>query len=156
MINAAGRKIIEDAEGLRLEAYICPAGKWTIGIGHTGDVKHGDKITQHQAEVILDLDLQIAEETVRKAVKVELNENQLSALISFVFNIGPGKPGVKDGFVYLSDGRPSSMLERINEARFLAAAEEFPKWVHANGVELPGLVKRRAAERALFLEVVPK
>lgn len=157
--NAAGRQIIMESESLRLQAYLCPAGRWTIGYGHTGDVKQGDTITEHQAEVILELDIDRVEKIVERAVIVTLNTNQFSALVSFAFNIGPGARGVKSGLVTLKDGRPSTLLEKVNSCRFLAAAEEFPRWTNdhdaqGNPVPLPGLVKRRAAERALFLQSI--
>jgi lysozyme len=89
---------------------------------------------------------------VDTAVKCQLNPNQYAALVSFVFNVGPGKKDFKSGFVTLKNGRPSSMLRMLNAQLYRAAAEEFPKWV--NNPPLPGLVKRRAAERALFLQEV--
>src|SRR3954471_9072967 len=108
--NHAGRQLIMDAETLKLEAYRCPVGKWTIGWGHTGDVKPGMKINLHQAEVIFEHDLDVHEQVVTEAVKVPLNSNQFSALVSLVFNIGPGKADVQDGFVTLKNGNPSSIL----------------------------------------------
>lgn len=178
-INEAGRQIVESSESLRLNAYPDPASPrakhkretgtddpklsgapWTIGYGHTGDVHEGDQITEHQAEVLLEYDLESAEEIVTKNVTYKINQNQFSALVSFVFNVGPGKkdsPGKKDGkdgFVTLRDGTQSSMLRRLNAGGPLAASNEFSKWTHAGVVELPGLVKRRAAEKALFLESV--
>ncbi len=152
--NDAGRKIIMDSEGLYLTSYKCPAGIWTIGWGHTGDVQPGMKITKHQAEVILEHDLQRFEEMVDNAVMVPLNANQFSALVSFAFNVGPGAKDKKDGFVMLKSGKPSSLLRKLNASAYLSAAEEFNKWVHGGGKILPGLVKRRAAERALFLTPV--
>jgi lysozyme len=118
---------------------------------------NGKSITKHQAEEILEYDIQRAESIVENAVTVPLNGNQFSALVSFVFNVGHGKRGEKSGFVVLKDGGPSSLLRKLNEGAPLSAAEEFPKWnkgtVDGKLVVLPGLVKRRAAERALFLEL---
>lgn len=146
IINDKGRQIIEQFEGMRLEAYKCPAGVWTIGVGHTGDVKEGMKITQHQAEEIFTYDLQRFEEAVGKLAP-KVNANQFSALVSFAFNLGAEALA------------KSTLLKEINAGRPLNAANEFQKWNKArNGqgvlVVLPGLVKRRAAERALFLEGV--
>lgn len=158
IINDAGRKIIMENEGLRLRAYRCPAGILTIGYGHTGDVQEGHVISKHQAEVILEHDIWCAERIVEQSVKPTLNGNQFSALTSFVFNVGQGKKDVKDGFVHLKSGEPSTLLRKLNARTFLSAAEELLKWtkgtVNGARVELPGLVKRRAAERALFLEMV--
>jgi lysozyme len=150
--NALGVALIKRFEGLSVKAYKCPAGVWTIGHGHTGDVKAGDVITAHQAEAILDVDLDTNERIVSQSVKVPLTENQFSALVSFVFNVGPGVPGKKDGFVFLKSGKPSSMLRKLNAADYGGAAAEFLSWKYAAGRVLPGLVKRRAAERELFLK----
>lgn len=151
-INAAGIGLIKQFEGCQLSAYYCPSGILTIGFGHTGDVKFGQRITQHQADVILDYDLERFEEIVSKAVKTPLTENQFSALVSFVFNVGPGKKDVRDGFVTLKSGRPSLMLTLLNVGNSSGAADQFLRWNKGGGKVLPGLVKRRAAERALFLQ----
>lgn len=157
--NDRGRQIIQEAESLRLKPYRCPAGIWTVGWGHTDPygyveelAKRGGSITKHQAEELLAHDLEESERIVTQAVKVPLNGNQFSALVSFVFNVGPGRKGKKDGFVTLKSGRPSTMLRKLNEGDYAGAAAEFPKWVSAQGVQLPGLVKRRAAEKRLFEE----
>ena len=139
-------EIIKKYEGLRLEAYLCPAGKPTIGWGHTHGVKLGQKISVAQAEVFLDHDYQEARDVVTRLVRVPLNENQVGALVSFVFNLGAGNLSV------------STLLKKINRQDFIGAAKEFDKWVYAtvNGVKqkLNGLIARRAAERALFEEQV--
>lgn len=143
IISDAGRAIIMQNEGLRLEAYNCPAGVCTIGYGHTGDVKPGDKITQHQAEVIFEVDLQRVEAEVSRLAP-KATGPQFSALCSFVFNFGTQALA------------GSTLLRKLNAGQPLSAAQEFDKWVHAkvNGelVVLPGLVKRRAQEKALFLQ----
>jgi len=129
-----------DAEGLRLEAYRCPAGKWTIGYGHTGDVQQHHRITRHQAEEIFEYDLSRFEEGVAKLAP-KATGPQLSACVSLAYNIG------------LSRFEKSTLLKELNAGRVANAAAEFMKWTHAAGKVMPGLVKRRAAERALFLEV---
>lgn len=140
MIDPRARRLIMDAEGLSLTAYVCPAGKLTIGYGHTEGVKRGMVITQHQAEVIFEHDL---DEFERAVVKLAPNATgpQLSAMVSLAYNIG------------LKRFADSTLLKEFNAGRPLVAAAEFLKWTHAAGRVLPGLVKRRAAERALFLEV---
>lgn len=130
-----------DSEGCKLEAYRCPAGIWTIGYGHTGDVKRGDRITQHQAETILKYDLERFERAV-SASAPKANSNQHSAMVSFAFNVGVRALG------------GSTLLRKFLAGDLRGAADEFSKWTHAAGKELPGLVKRRAAERALFLSPV--
>lgn len=147
IINDRGRQIIMENEGCSLKAYLCPAGRWTIGYGHTGNsVVRSLTITQHQADVILESDLKTAEYAVEKACP-KANANQFSAMVSLCFNIGS------------EDFKTSTLVKRFNESGPLSAAEEFPRWCHAGKNEdgsprvLPGLVKRRAAERALFLQV---
>ena len=85
-----GINLIKKYEGCRLTAYKCPAGLWTIGYGHTKNVKSGQKITQKQAENFLKQDLKTFEKGVEKAVKVRLNQNQFDALVSFAYNCGLG------------------------------------------------------------------
>jgi len=136
-INAAGRELIKRFEALRLEAYLCPAGVWTIGWGHTGDVKPGQRITEHQAEAILDVDLDRFERRVAK-VCPRATENQFSACVSLAFNIG------EMAF------QGSTLARKLNAGDVAAASSEFPKWNKSGGKVLPGLIRRRAAERALF------
>lgn len=128
-----------------LKAYLCPVGKWTIGWGHTGDVKLGDKITEHQADVILTLDLLKAETAVARACP-KANGNQSSAMVCLAFNIG------------CEEFAKSTLVAKVAMGMPLAAAAEFLRWNkgHVDGVlvELPGLTTRRAVERALFLEPV--
>lgn len=131
-------EIIRRSEGLYLKAYVCPAGLWTIGYGHTRGVKPGDVITRQQAEELLQSDLQEFEGCVKRAVTVPLTQNQFDALVSFTFNVGCKK------FV------TSTLLKKLNAGDYVGAAAEFDKWVRSNGVVLPGLVRRRKAERELF------
>jgi lysozyme len=138
-INQEGKALIKRFESLQLHAYRCPAGIWTIGYGHTGDVEPHHVITEHQADVVLDLDLAHFEEWV-ESVAPHTNDNQFSALVSFAFNVGTGAAGT------------STLFRYVKEARYGAAADEFLKWTHAAGKVLHGLVTRRAAERLLFLK----
>lgn len=138
-INEAGRDLIRKFEGLRLTAYKCPAGVWTIGYGHTGDVKKGDVITAHQADAILDVDLDKFERGVVNLLDVDVNDNEFAALVSFAYNLGIGALG------------RSTLLKLINAGNKPQAATQFMKWTYAAGKVVPGLVRRRAAERELFL-----
>ena len=133
-----GLDIIKKFEGLKLEAYLCPAGIPTIGWGHTRGVKLGQKISAAQAEVFLDHDYQEAEDAVKRLVKVPLNANQLGALTSFVFNLGEGRL------------MGSTLLRLLNQGEYRLAAKEFDKWVYSGGKKLNGLIARRKAERELF------
>ncbi len=148
------------SEGLRLVAYPDPGSggaPWTLGYGSTLGVKKGDTITLDQAEARLDRDLANAAAVVNSAVTVQLTQGQFDACTDFVLNVGPGRkanpakgdPG-KDGFVYLKNGQPSTLLRKINDGDFAGAAEEFGKWTKGSGKTLPGLVVRAAKRRALF------
>ena len=140
-----GKSIIKYCEGLRLTSYVCPAGKPTIGWGHTYGVKLGRTISEAEAEILLDHDYQQAEDDVLELVTVPLTDNQLGALTSFVFNLGQG------------NFSKSTLLRKINASDFAGAAAEFDKWVYAtvNGVKtkLSGLVVRRKLERSLFEDI---
>lgn len=137
-----GLKIIKDFEGLRLKAYKCSAGVWTIGYGHTSGVKEGDVITKEQAEKYLKKDVISFENTVNGVVKVKLNQNQFDALVSLVFNIGSGA------------FKKSTLLKKLNAGDYDGASEQFLVWVKAGGQTLKGLVNRREQERALFRKEV--
>lgn len=142
-----GVALIKRFEGLELEAYQDIAGIWTIGYGHTGpDVKPGMKITEAEAEALLKKDLKPREEAIERLVKVPLNQNEFDALVSFVYNVG------------VEAFRKSTALKRLNNGDRIGAAEALTWWNKAtvDGVlrEVAGLTRRRAAERALFLEPV--
>lgn len=132
--------LIKEFEGCKLKAYKCPAGVWTIGYGHTEGVKEGDVWTQEKADEILASDVDLFSAGVKRLVRSSLNSFQLGALISFAFNLGLGNLG------------KSTLLKLVNEGKFDLAANEFVKWNKANGQVLPGLTRRREAEKALFLK----
>lgn len=131
---------IQEFEGLRLTAYKCPAGVWTIGFGHTKGVKMGQTITKAQAETLLRGDLLPCEEYVR-GLNLELTQGQFDALVDFCFNLGTAAL------------QRSTLLQKIRtKADELTIRNEFAKWVNAGGVRLQGLVKRRAWEADRFFE----
>ncbi len=136
------KRIIKDFEGLSLNAYLCPAGVWTIGYGHTKGIKQGMKIDHATAERLLDVDIVDVARSIRKLVKVDLNDNQAQALVSFIFNVGAGA------------FEKSTLLRKLNKKDYAGASSEFEKWVYAKGKKLPGLVRRRKAEKDLFNEPV--
>lgn len=138
-INDAGLDLIKKYEGLRLSAYRDPGGVPTIGYGHTKGVVMGTTITQAQAEDFLRADVTLAESNVDRTVKIAMNSNEFSALVSLAYNIG--------GTAFAN----STLVTRLNAGDKAAAAEQFSVWRMDNGKVLPGLVTRRAAERALFL-----
>lgn len=143
-INADGLLVIKSFEGLVLTAYQDSVGVWTIGYGHTSmagppNVYPGMTITAAEAEQILRRDLGIFERGVREALAVDTRSDQFSAMVSFAFNVGLGA------------FRDSTLLRKHNSRDFAGAADEFLRWVYAGGERLPGLERRRKAERALYL-----
>ena len=139
-MSPAGRALVRQFEDTRLQAYRCPAGRPTIGTGHTRGVKMGDSCTVQQADVWLTEDLAEAEADVAQVVKVALSQQQFDALVSFTFNLG-GRALAE-----------STLLILLNKGNARAAAEQFDRWVYSKGEKLAGLVRRRAAEKALFLD----
>lgn len=138
-INQEGLKLVKSFEGLYLEAYLDPVGVWTIGWGATEGVDPGMKITIAQAEEMLQDELEKFETAVADAVKVQINDNQFSALVCFSYNLG-----ARSLF-------ESTLLKLLNEGKFQEAPDQFPRWDKAGGQSLLGLSRRRRAERALFL-----
>lgn len=137
----AGLALIKAHEGCVLSTYRCPANRCTIGYGHAGpDVRPGMRITQERAEELLRQDLAVVEDAISRLVTVPLSQAQHDALSSLVFNIG------------VPAFAKSTMLKLINNKDHTHAAEQFSRWVHVAGTLLPGLVKRRKAEAALFLQ----
>lgn len=134
--------LIKQFEGLRLKAYQDAVGVWTIGYGSTGpDVVPGLQWTQQQADD--DLRRRLKDEFnpgVTAAVRVRISPQQRAALVSLAYNIG------------LAAFRNSTLLRLLNAGDYHGAAEQFAVWRLAGGKVLPGLVKRRAAERDLFIE----
>jgi lysozyme len=133
----------EEFEGRYLTAYLCPAGKWTIGFGHTGpEVKRGMTITSAEADRLLRVDMQSAAYSVSKLVRVSMSQGMFDALCDFVFNLG------QTAFAN------STLLRKLNAGDHAGAAAELPRWnkatVDGKLVELAGLTKRRHAEAEMF------
>jgi lysozyme len=134
--------MIKEFEGLRLEAYLDPIGIPTIGWGQTEGVKMGDVITRSKAEELLMSDiLNTRLPGITRLVKTPINNNELCALISFSYNVGLGALERSTLLKMLNAGQNRSLV-----------ADEFDKWVMGGGIKWPGLVRRRAAEKALFLK----
>jgi len=136
-------------EGCRLTAYPDPGtggAPFTIGWGHTFGVKQGMVCTQEQADRWLEEGLENAAGIVDRWVRL-VNQNQFDALTDFVYNVGPGLPKFRDGFVWLKSGAHSTMLRHLINGELHLAGEEFPKW---NLPPLPGIIARRKAEMDLF------
>jgi lysozyme len=140
-INAKGLELIKSFEGLRLEAYKCPANVWTVGYGSTGPhVKPGLVITPGEAERLLMNDLSRFEAGVAAMVTgAPTSEDEFAALVALSFNIG------------LNALARSTVLRRHKQGNKVGAANAFLMWNKAGGRVLPGLVRRREAERELYL-----
>lgn len=139
--SSTGIELIKQFEGMRLKAYLCPANVWTVGFGKTKGVKKGMVITPSQAEKFLLDDLKEFEDAIAMLVKVPLNQNQYDAIASFIFNCG------------ISAFAGSTLLRELNKKNYTAAANEFIKWCHGGGKIIEGLLRRRKAEKTLFLKV---
>lgn len=134
-----GLRLIKDFEGLRLGAYLCPAGVPTIGYGHTKGVKMGQVITHEQADDYLIEDIAPLERHLNK-LGINFRQEQFDALVSWLFNLGVG------------NFMKSNLLKRIQaDASDEAIAAEFIKWIYAGKTPLAGLKKRRVAEANMFV-----
>jgi lysozyme len=133
-----GLELIKKFEGCKLKSYKCPAGVWTIGYGHTEDVKEGDIVSPQEADKLLRADVFKFEEYVADNVTVKLTQNQFDALVTWTFNLGVGNL------------RNSTMLKKLNNADYTSVPFEMKRWNKAGGKTLDGLVRRRQAESLLF------
>ncbi|MCU4389894.1 lysozyme [Acinetobacter courvalinii] len=143
--SSVGINLISSFEDLKLEAYLCPAGVWTIGFGTTvypdgKKVKKGDTCTAAKAKEYFAHDLSRFEAAVNQAVTVSITQNQFDALVSLTYNIGE------------TALKKSTLLAKLNKCDIKGAAEQFAVWNKGGGQVLKGLVRRRAAERVLFLK----
>jgi lysozyme len=137
--SPAGLALTKEFEGLRLTAYQDCAGVWTIGYGHTGaDAQPGQTISERQADALLCEDLAAAVACVNALVMAAIQQHHFDALVDFCFNAGRG-----------SFAR-STLLRDLNRGDFASAAAQFSLWIDAGGKPVAGLVRRRAAEAAMF------
>ena len=135
-----GLPILKQFEGCKLKAYLCPANVWTIGWGRTTNVKHGDTCTKAQADAWLSEEYDLFERGVLNLLDDQpTTPNMLGAMVSLAYNIGLGAFG------------KSSVLRNHLARRYANAAASFKLWNKGGGKVLPGLVRRRAAEAALYL-----
>lgn len=148
-LSDRGRDLIYRHEGLhkrtsdgRYQAYRCPAGVWTIYCGLTEGVREGMIITWAQGEGLFRNTIQRYETAVDSMLKVAVNQNQFDALVSLAWNIGTGALA------------KSTLIRKLNDSDTIGAAAEFGKWTKAAGKVMPGLVRRRADEAALFVEPI--
>jgi lysozyme len=141
-----GVALIKAHEGVRLNAYLCPGKKWTIGYGHTSAagepvVREGMRITRAEAETILRRDMSMFEARVNRLVKVPLTQSQFDALVSFDFNTGKL--------------HSSTLLKRLNAGKYAEVPRHLMRWTKGGGRELAGLVRRRRDEAELWRALDP-
>ena len=131
-------ELIKQFEGLRLKAYLCPAGIWTIGYGHTSGVSPNSFITIQEADEYLHRDVATIEMQLNK-LNLSLRQCQWDAIVSFVFNVGIG------------NFKSSTLLAKIRiNPDDNSIIDEFLRWVYANGKVMRGLQKRRLTEMKLY------
>lgn len=147
-VNKAGIDLIKSFEGLFLKAYLDPVKIPTIGYG-TIMYPNGKRVTMQdppitEAQAVEYLTHEVNEKAsgVEKLVKIPLNDNEFAALVSFAYNVGTPALG------------SSTLLKLLNAGDKKGASEQFVRWNKAGGKELPGLTRRRLAERDLFLKPV--
>jgi lysozyme len=142
-VSRAGIELLKSFEGLRRRAARLADGRWTIGYGHTLSAREGAEVDDEQAELLLMFDVRPIAEAVNELVYTPLTQNQFDALVAFAFNVGV------DAF------RQSDVLKRVNEGRLTEAACALDLWrraeVSGDPIVLDALIRRRAAEKALFL-----
>jgi lysozyme len=129
--------LVKQFEGFEAKAYKCPAGVWTIGYGHTLNVRPNDVITEAQASTLLEEELQDYAAKVAKIVP-SANQNQFDAMVSFAYNLGVNALGT------------STLLKKHLAGDYKGAQAEFLRWNKANGRVLTGLTKRRQQESTLY------
>lgn len=138
-ISRNGLDLIKGFEGLRLTAYKCPAGVWTVGYGHTSCVLPNMEIDEDEAEAMLLGDIQPIEELLN-ILGINFRQEQFDSLVSWVFNLGAG------------NFRNSTLLAKItSDAKDEDITDQMVRWVNAGGKPLVGLKKRRIAEANMFL-----
>ncbi|WP_428719148.1 lysozyme [Undibacterium curvum] len=131
--------LVVSYEGTILHSYRDPIGIVTACTGHTGpELRMGQQFTQEQCQQMLEADL-LKHASDLDCIKAPLTDGQKAAFLSFAFNVGGAKFCA------------STMAKKANAGDLVGACNELPRWTLAGGKELPGLVKRRAAERALCL-----
>lgn len=138
-----GLRLIKSFEGFSPTRYLCSAGVWTIAWGHA--IRRGEKwdqpnatITEEEAETLLKQDIYSAEASVSRLIKVTLEDSQFDSLVSFCFNLGSGAL------------QASTLRSMLNREEYFEASLQFDRWVWGGGRKLPGLIRRRKAERILF------
>jgi len=144
-VSQRGVDLIKKFESFEPEAYPDTGGVPTVGWGFTyiygRPVTLEDTVTLDEANTILDENISAIEKTLNKYVKVQLNQNQIDSLISFVYNIGSG------------EFSRSTLLALLNRGEYDKIPEQIKRWHFDNGVSINGLVNRRELEAKIFMEI---
>jgi lysozyme len=137
--SRVGLRFIKDSEGLRLGAYKCAAGVWTIGYGHTKGVKQGQVIDQSKADDYLVEDIAPIERLLND-LRINFRQEQFDALVSWIFNLGLGDFSRSTMFKYINANRSDEDI-----------TDQMVKGVNVGKTPLLGLKRRRIAEANMFL-----
>lgn len=149
-VLALAATVVAGFEGYIPYVYSDPVGIPTACYGHVmtaGDTRKA--FTRGECDELLKGDLAIANAVVHSCIKAPMLPHQEAALTSFALNVGGGAKGVKDGLCVLKSGKPTTLRQKANAGDWPGACAELSKWTTAHGIPLRGLVKRRAAERAM-------
>lgn len=149
-ISQTGIDLIKHYEGCSLQSYQDSTGIWTIGWGTTKNVKQGQTITQEEADLLLQNDVEIFGSMLSNKLPFSIPQNQFDALTSFLYNIGPGAKGIKDGLFSLRNGEPSTLWKNVIANNTAQATGQFLLWDKAGGKVLLGLQRRRKSESILY------
>tara|TARA_R110000824_G_scaffold76159_1_gene193064 strand:- start:2871 stop:3314 length:444 start_codon:yes stop_codon:yes gene_type:complete len=137
-ISEEGLSLIKKFEGCELKAYQDSVDIWTIGFGHTKNVKEGDEINQEEAENMLQKEMPEYEGYINSLVTVPLEQCQFDALCAWVYNLGP------------TNLKESTLLKLLNAGDYHLIPSQIKRWNKAGGKTLEGLIRRREAEALLF------
>lgn len=156
-ISEAGIQLIKSFEGCHNMPYKCPAALWTIGYGHVlypdqaclktperglyGIKPEHNRVFEYdEIDELLEQDLQRFQDGVSRLCPASNDrQSHFDAMVAFAFNVG------------LGNLQSSTLRMKYNRSDIEGTADEFLKWTKASGKVLKGLVRRREAERALFL-----
>lgn len=150
-LSAKGLELLKSLEGLKFTAYQDSAGVWTIGYGHTQNVRAGQRIDQAQAESFLKADVAKFEKGVEKTLLefgTKVKPHQFDALVIFSFNVG------LKAFQKSTMAKKLYLMNNNDQVSVNAVANQFDRWNKAGGKVVQGLVNRRAKEKLLFLGVL--
>ena len=160
LVGTNGSGVIPQEEGRRQRAYLDPVGIPTICEGWTAGVKLGDWKSNAECDELTLRGIREAAEIFARHVPAEVRDKlppaTTASFLSFIYNIGPGAPGKKDGFVWLKNGNNSTMLRRLRAGDVRSACLQMPAWATGvGGVKLRGLTLRRDREMKLCLQDLP-